>query len=313
VLLVGFSKQEQSGIRGYVATGEIGFNFVANEWREAQFFRYYFGSGCWCFGDGVRPWNYCTFGRFFISREKSELVCLARLYGHHWVIPVFIMRKYFGVMFGFFSRIGLSSVSVFSIVSGNNKIHPMSKINRFVRLHDVNVDAYSYVGPRSRLISSSVGKFCSISWDCEIGLQSHPTNFISTSPIFIEKENGTGSSWVSKDKVNIELPVIIGNDVWIGARSMVMGGIKVGDGAVIAAGAVVTKDVPPYAVVGGVPARVITYRFSEEVIDVLLEIKWWDMPESELKKKLNLFSGPHVSVESLRMLDQKNNTEGFNE
>lgn len=223
------------------------------------------------------------------------------------------IKKYLNFILGFFVRIKLPSISIFAHVSGDNKIDRKSKINRFVRLHNVNFGAYSYVGPRSRLINVSVGKFCSISWDCEIGLQSHPTNFISTSPIFFEKCNGTGSSWVPKSNVSVELPVEIGNDVWIGARSMIMGGIEIGDGAVIAAGAVVTKDVPSYAVVGGVPARLIGYRFPEEIVDVLLKVKWWDIPENELKKKLELFSGPQVSVEILRSLHQRKNVEGFNE
>lgn len=83
---------------------------------------------------------------------------------------------------------------------------------------------------------------------------------------------------------------IIGNDVWIGANAIILQGVTIGDGAIIAAGAVVTKDVPPYAIVGGVPAKVIKYRFSDEVILKLLQIKWWDKPEEWIIQKLEKFT-----------------------
>ena len=84
-------------------------------------------------------------------------------------------------------------------------------------------------------------------------------------------------------------PVIIGNDVWIGMYAIVNRGIKIGDGAVVASGAVVTKDVPPYAIVGGNPAKIIKFRFSPEIIEKLLAIKWWDWDESLIKSRVNDF------------------------
>jgi len=81
----------------------------------------------------------------------------------------------------------------------------------------------------------------------------------------------------------------IGNDVWIGARAIVLDGISIGDGAVIAAGAVVTKDVPPYAIVGGVPAKLIRYRFEDDVIQELLKWKWWDLSLDDLQKNAPQF------------------------
>ena len=80
--------------------------------------------------------------------------------------------------------------------------------------------------------------------------------------------------------------IVIGNDVWFGSKSLVLSGVKIGDGAVVAAGAVVTNEVPPYAIGGGVPARVIRYRFSPEKIRFLLELKWWDWSEDKVKAKL---------------------------
>ena len=81
----------------------------------------------------------------------------------------------------------------------------------------------------------------------------------------------------------------IGNDVWIGANAMILGGITIGDGAIIGAGAVVTKDIPPYAIVGGIPARIIRYRFPNDVINALLSSQWWNLSENILKSNIKVF------------------------
>lgn len=122
-----------------------------------------------------------------------------------------------------------------------------------------------------------IGSFCSISDGVRIGLAQHPTNYFSTSSFCFDNLN-------LKDIGFIDNPCIIGNDVWIGSDVLIMGGLTIGDGAVLAAGAVVTKDVPPYAIVGGVPAKVIKYRFDEETIKELLELKWWDLPDEKIKQ-----------------------------
>jgi acetyltransferase-like isoleucine patch superfamily enzyme len=89
--------------------------------------------------------------------------------------------------------------------------------------------------------------------------------------------------------------VVIGNDVWLGYGSMIMSGVGIGDGAVIAAGAVVTRDVEPYSIVAGNPARLIKKRFDEETIDKLLKIKWWDWPVEKINNNLNLIYNIDVS------------------
>ena len=91
----------------------------------------------------------------------------------------------------------------------------------------------------------------------------------------------------------------IGNDCWLGADVTLIGGVEIKDGAVVLANAVVTKDVPPYAIVGGVPAKIIRYRFSEDVIAKLEELKWWDMPEEDIKTHLPFFQKENIAVEDI--------------
>jgi tetrahydrodipicolinate N-succinyltransferase len=117
-------------------------------------------------------------------------------------------------------------------------------------------------------------------------MHEHPVDYISTSPITYGRNNifGRAFSWNDFGK-----PPVVGNDVWIGSAAQVLQGVTIGDGSIIAAGAIVTKDVPPYAIVAGVPARIIRYRFEPSEIDILLRLKWWDMSPSEIGKLSDLF------------------------
>ncbi|WP_290369666.1 CatB-related O-acetyltransferase [Peribacillus simplex] len=150
----------------------------------------------------------------------------------------------------------------------------------------VSIGDYSYVNDRSVIGSGKVGKFCSIGYNCQIGMPEHPLDFISTSPFTYGINNVFNFNPTWNDFNN---PPIIGNDVWIGSNSVVLQGVTIGDGAVIAAGSIVTKDVEPYSVVGGVPAKQIKKRFSEEKIKALLELQWWNKSEDDLKMYSKLF------------------------
>ncbi|WP_308444565.1 CatB-related O-acetyltransferase [Laribacter hongkongensis] len=122
-----------------------------------------------------------------------------------------------------------------------------------------------------------IGSYCSIAYGVRIFLGgNHRVDWVSTYPfpMMFDNENVSSIEGCSVSKGG----VFIGNDVWIGSCAVIMSGVSVGDGAVIAANAVVTKDIPPYAVVAGNPAKIVKFRFPPEVIDSLLEIKWWDWP-----------------------------------
>lgn len=130
-------------------------------------------------------------------------------------------------------------------------------------------------------IEGTVGRFCSIAAEVKVARGTHPTTipYATTSPMFFSIRKQTGTTFTTIDRFEeLKPPATIGNDCWIGQRAILIGGITIGDGAVVMAGAVVTKDVPPYAIVGGVPARIVKYRYDEETIDFLLKTHWWNKP-----------------------------------
>lgn len=144
---------------------------------------------------------------------------------------------------------------------------------------------YQYPINHDKLI---IGKFCSIACGAKFIFNSanHTLSSISTYPfpIFFEEWGlnikGVAAAWDNKGDI------IIGNDVWIGYEAVIMAGVTVGDGAIIGTRAVVTKDVPPYTIVGGVPAKPIRKRFDNETLDELLKIRWWDWPEEKIAKNI---------------------------
>lgn len=126
----------------------------------------------------------------------------------------------------------------------------------------------------------SIGRYCSIAKHVQIGVANHPTDWLSISARQYSPKYLNFHRFVEKSCHTLPHEMFqkttIGNDVWIGTNAVVMGGVTIGDGAIVAAGAVVTKDVPPYAIVGGVPARVIRYRFSPTIVSQLLDLQWWN-------------------------------------
>lgn len=141
-----------------------------------------------------------------------------------------------------------------------------------------------------------IGKFCSIASGAKfiMGSANHRMSSVTTYPF-----NIFGGLWKEHTPEHLEqLPfkgdIVIGNDVWIGRESVIMPGVKIGDGSIIGAYSIVTKDVPPYNIVGGNPAKFIKKRFSDELIEILLQLKWWDFEAEKLVEFLPLLCEPDL-------------------
>jgi acetyltransferase-like isoleucine patch superfamily enzyme len=163
---------------------------------------------------------------------------------------------------------------------------------------DVIMGYGSYVGSDCR-ISARIGKYCSIASNVVVLTATHPLErFVSTHPMFYSLLRQNGATYTNAQKFEETLyadrkgkyGVIIGNDVWIGHGATLIGGISIGDGAVVLANATVTKDVAPYSIVAGIPAQVLKKRFDDETIQFLLSYRWWDRPDSWIRQNVDLFS-----------------------
>ena len=153
----------------------------------------------------------------------------------------------------------------------------------------VKMGRYSYAGFHNAMTDVQVGSFCSIASNCSIGGGKHQIGAVSTSPVFFAGRNCLGKNLANIPEEK-NRSVEIGNDVWIGEAVFVCDGVKIETGAVIGAHSVVTKDVPPYAVVAGAPARILRYRFDEETIQKLMASRWWEWPEEKLEKMAGYFN-----------------------
>lgn len=157
------------------------------------------------------------------------------------------------------------------------------KIYRRYKLNNCEIGDYTYIAQNSQVNNTSIGKFCSIGPDFKCGWGIHPTNGISTSPMFYSTLKQNGITLSKENKIEEVKPIKIGNDVFIGRNVIVLDGVTIGDGAVIGAGAVVSKDIPPFAIAVGCPIKIIKYRFTEEQRNKLLKIKWWDFKEENMR------------------------------
>jgi chloramphenicol O-acetyltransferase type B len=176
----------------------------------------------------------------------------------------------------------------------------------------IEIGRGSYGGPKLHWSKGDfkwtlrIGAFCSIAEDVSIFVGAHgrhTVDFMSTYPLGMV----FGRAAVRKPSRMTagDLGVNIGNDVWIGRGAMIMAGVTIGDGAVVAARAVVNKDVPPYAIVGGVPAKLIRYRFDEATVARLLQVQWWNWPDEVIAERLSLFHTPEFAEQLDSYLPEK--------
>lgn len=180
----------------------------------------------------------------------------------------------------------------------NTHFEGKNKVNYGATVLNSSVGFGTYIAQNSIISNTKIGKYSLVGFEALIG--GHPIhNIVSVHPAFYSTKGQYGFTYASRDiyqeytfvDASNKFAIEIGNDVWVTAGSTkIIQGIKIGDGAVVMADAVVTKDVPPYAIVGGIPAKIIGYRFSEEQIDFLLKFKWWDKDEEWLRKHIDDFA-----------------------
>jgi virginiamycin A acetyltransferase len=170
-----------------------------------------------------------------------------------------------------------------------SELADFARIDRINHVYGATLGRHSYTGPQGVLMKCKIGAFSSIAWGVSIGGAEHDYEKLTTHAFLYN----------SIDKLCPKGPPIydrfgndcsVGSDVWIGANVTVVRGVTVGDGAIIGAGAVVTRDVAPYSIVAGVPAKLIKYRFSDEIIERLLAVKWWNLPDDVIRTNFSIFT-----------------------
>lgn len=163
----------------------------------------------------------------------------------------------------------------------------------------------SYIGTDCH-ISASIGRYCCVGNQVRVAQGNHPIHeWVSLHPAFFSVAKQANFTYVKQNEYdeytyadeNRRTAIVVGNDVWIGDNVLIIAGVKIGDGSVIAAGTVVTHDVPPYTVIGGVPAKIIKRRFSEDQIDFLLEFKWWQKNRAWIEENYKYFRNIEEFIE----------------
>lgn len=172
----------------------------------------------------------------------------------------------------------------------NSKFGQFNTIYDGAVLDSVEIGDFSYVAAKGVVTKASIGKFTCIGPEVIIGPGVHPSrDYVSIHPAFYSTVAQAQVTFVAESCFDEYGHVQIGNDVWIGWRAIILAGVTIGDGAIVGAGAVVTKDIPPYAVVGGVPAKILRYRFKPAEIDLLLQCKWWNRDIGWLRANASKF------------------------
>lgn len=205
-------------------------------------------------------------------------------------------------VFTFFYSLYLKNKNIYIspsvILNKNTKFQGKNKIGKDCIISNTSIGFATYIGANTYLSECEIGKYCSIAQNVKVLPFTHQLKRnVSTHPCFFSLLKQSGFTYVNeqrfketiylneKEKIVVE----IGNDVWIGENVIIMGGVKINNGAVIGAGAIVTKDVPAYAIVVGVPAKIIKYRFEVHEIEFLNKLNWWDKDENWILDNLENF------------------------
>ncbi len=218
------------------------------------------------------------------------------------------------------SWVDVNNVDRDSLVKSGAVISPTAMLDPSLRIcfpvhisprvqikNGVSIDKFSFINWESIIYPNVyIGQYCSIGRNVQIGLANHPTDWLSTHTFQYNEgwfPNLPSYKKVKRTKKHLHHPKTkIGADVWIGNNAMIKSGVSIGHGAVIGAGALVTKDVPPYAIVVGVPAKIIKFRFSDDIISQLLELKWW---QYNVDKVANIdFSDINKALSQLKALNK---------
>lgn len=190
------------------------------------------------------------------------------------------------------------SISWLSFWDSTTEIPNELYLAPFARLMNCKVGKYTRIKPGCVFKNVTIGNYCSFANNVMVGLGQHPTFLLSTNSVFYKA--GITDRFVKKIEYDEEPRTFIGNDVWMGNGAVVMDGVNIGDGAIVASRAVVTKDVPPFAVVGGVPAKVLKYRFPHDIVMELLDWKWWNLSDDQIDKILPIFTDGEITIDKIR-------------
>ncbi|MCY1151253.1 MAG: CatB-related O-acetyltransferase [Sphaerochaetaceae bacterium] len=183
----------------------------------------------------------------------------------------------------------------------NSKIHKTSKIESGSHIVNSKFEKHSFCGYNCEIINSEIGSFCSIANNVIIGAYQHPINWVSTSPVFRKGKDSVKTKFSEHSYTDCKITKI-GHDVWIGNNVLIKNGVSIGTGSIIGMGSVVTKDVLPYTIVGGVPAREIRKRFEIEIIEELVASEWWNYDNHLLKKYANYFTDPVKFIKEIKKI-----------
>ncbi len=183
----------------------------------------------------------------------------------------------------------------------DSSIEAYTQIKAHSVIHEVSMGDFSYCAGYNQIYYASIGKFCSIASFVRINPGNHPTYTRVAQHHFTYRSSMFGLGEDDEDFFDWRRnsSVVIGNDVWIGHCAIIMPGVTIGNGAVIGAGAVVTKDVAPYSIVAGIPAKVIKMRFTDDIIHKIEQSKWWDWDYDKIKSRLSDFRDLDAFINSL--------------